>query len=701
MADDDVVVAKKKRTLLEKYDIPVSHLNYEYVKKCNNGKELERIVKILRSGEEGLYPDLEKCAANRLAEIMPSSRVLRVEEPVLTKNMLEVEHWNQVNNELANWSSEMKTKENELNNAEDSLVTVDMPGVRSEKTTKNMKPKNESKKVKNIVPRDYSEWDKYDADKEILKMDLEEEKKKEELEKKQRVGEKDSVKKSPVSRAKIVGGAGVYSNTEKQFLATQEKDKGNEFFKAREYKEAIEHYSSSIAIEPSPVAYNNRAMAHIKLEQYLEALRDCNKVLELEPNNVKALHRRGIAYKHRGNYQQALDDFLRILQLEPSNRMASSLAQEMQTKVDSNRRSVRMHIAEEESFEDGPKIMELPDESYDQEPCIEDSSAKINTSWPAPPDRRIKCNEFGLPKVMCNCSGVPDWVRRPPPRCLICKEIKERRKAEQAKLKEVESSLKGSETSTHGSEDSDSDEDITCEHVDGAAPTPETVSSIPENETTSHLKIGDTSMNKTMAEVKKDPSTEVLKSTGDTICKEEASVSKAATSKSSVTSPKVKSGRKMEARRLLPPESIKPVKVQVASKYTTKTVVKGEEETTPGVQAIQGLSLEDGNIVKISTPFEFVNALQAAKGEDSALLAPVLRRIDPSDLHTLIGNKLDDVMLHSILECLEKCFIHNGPLILKFLENLATLPRFEIVKMFLNSRTKQGRSKDDLQLRVS
>ncbi|GLG97288.1 Sperm-associated antigen 1 [Gryllus bimaculatus] len=611
MADDDVVVAKKKRTLLEKYDIPVSHLNYEYVKKCNNGKELERIVKILRSGEEGLYPDLEKCAANRLAEIMPSSRVLRVEEPVLTKNMLEVEHWNQVNNELANWSSEMKTKENELNNAEDSLVTVDMPGVRSEKTTKNMKPKNESKKVKNIVPRDYSEWDKYDADKEILKMDLEEEKKKEELEKKQRVGEKDSVKKSPVSRAKIVGGAGVYSNTEKQFLATQEKDKGNEFFKAREYKEAIEHYSSSIAIEPSPVAYNNRAMAHIKLEQYLEALRDCNKVLELEPNNVKALHRRGIAYKHRGNYQQALDDFLRILQLEPSNRMASSLAQEMQTKVDSNRRSVRMHIAEEESFEDGPKIMELPDESYDQEPCIEDSSAKINTSWPAPPDRRIKCNEFGLPKVMCNCSGVPDWVRRPPP-------------------------------STHGSEDSDSDEDITCEHVDGAAPTPETVSSIPENETTSHLKIGDTSMNKTMAEVKKDPSTEVLKSTGDTICKEEASV-----------------------------------------------------------QAIQGLSLEDGNIVKISTPFEFVNALQAAKGEDSALLAPVLRRIDPSDLHTLIGNKLDDVMLHSILECLEKCFIHNGPLILKFLENLATLPRFEIVKMFLNSRTKQGRSKDDLQLRVS
>ncbi|KAK7872050.1 hypothetical protein R5R35_004553 [Gryllus longicercus] len=630
MADDDVVVAKKKRTLLEKYDIPVSHLNYEYVKKCNNGKELERIVKILRSGEEGLYPDLEKCAANRLAEIMPSSRVLRVEEPVLTKNMLEVEHWNQVNNELANWSSEMKTKENELNNAEDSLVTVDMPGVRSEKTTKNMKPKNESKKVKNIVPRDYSEWDKYDADKEILKMDLEEEKKKEELEKKQRVGEKDSVKKSPVSRAKIVGGAGVYSNTEKQFLATQEKDKGNEFFKAREYKEAIEHYSSSIAIEPSPVAYNNRAMAHIKLEQYLEALRDCNKVLELEPNNVKALHRRGIAYKHRGNYQQALDDFLRILQLEPSNRMASSLAQEMQTKVDSNRRSVRMHIAEEESFEDGPKIMELPDESYDQEPCIEDSSAKINTSWPAPPDRRIKCNEFGLPKVMCNCSGVPDWVRRPPPRCLICKEIKERRKAEQAKLKEVESSLKGSETSTHGSEDSDSDEDITCEHVDGAAPTPETVSSISENETTSHLKIGDTSMNKTMAEVKKDPSTEVLKSTGDTICKEEASV-----------------------------------------------------------QAIQGLSLEDGNIVKISTPFEFVNALQAAKGEDSALLAPVLRRIDPSDLHTLIGNKLDDVMLHSILECLEKCFIHNGPLILKFLENLATLPRFGIVKMFLNSRTKQ------------
>ena len=36
------------KTLLEKYEIPLDHLDFAYVKQCNDLKELERIVKILR-----------------------------------------------------------------------------------------------------------------------------------------------------------------------------------------------------------------------------------------------------------------------------------------------------------------------------------------------------------------------------------------------------------------------------------------------------------------------------------------------------------------------------------------------------------------------------------------------------------------------------------------------------------------------------
>lgn len=49
MGNEEIDVAKKeKQTLLEKYDIPVENLSYEYIGACSNAKELERIVRILR-----------------------------------------------------------------------------------------------------------------------------------------------------------------------------------------------------------------------------------------------------------------------------------------------------------------------------------------------------------------------------------------------------------------------------------------------------------------------------------------------------------------------------------------------------------------------------------------------------------------------------------------------------------------------------
>lgn len=49
------------------------------------------------------------------------------------------------------------------------------------------------------------------------------------------------------------------SETERQVLAEQEKDRGNECYQAKEFVEAIKFYTASIAIWPSAKAYNNRA----------------------------------------------------------------------------------------------------------------------------------------------------------------------------------------------------------------------------------------------------------------------------------------------------------------------------------------------------------------------------------------------------------------------------------------------------------
>ena len=48
--DDDEASrgAKRKKTLLERYEIPIEHLDFRYLEKCQDAKEVERIVKVLR-----------------------------------------------------------------------------------------------------------------------------------------------------------------------------------------------------------------------------------------------------------------------------------------------------------------------------------------------------------------------------------------------------------------------------------------------------------------------------------------------------------------------------------------------------------------------------------------------------------------------------------------------------------------------------
>jgi len=43
-------------------------------------------------------------------------------------------------------------------------------------------------------------------------------------------------------------------------MAEQEREKGNEAFRAADYREALRHYNASIDIDSNLNAYNNRAM---------------------------------------------------------------------------------------------------------------------------------------------------------------------------------------------------------------------------------------------------------------------------------------------------------------------------------------------------------------------------------------------------------------------------------------------------------
>ncbi|EHK96060.1 putative DnaJ like protein subfamily C member 7 like protein [Glarea lozoyensis 74030] len=70
------------------------------------------------------------------------------------------------------------------------------------------------------------------------------------------------------------------------------KAAGNKFYKAKDYKKAIEEYTKAVEAQPSEPTYlNNRAAAYMANGQYVLALEDCNRADELDPQNPKVLLR--------------------------------------------------------------------------------------------------------------------------------------------------------------------------------------------------------------------------------------------------------------------------------------------------------------------------------------------------------------------------------------------------------------------------
>lgn len=99
---------------------------------------------------------------------------------------------------------------------------------------------------------------------------------------------------SRADREKLLAGLRGAPARERRWAAAREKEKGNELFKAREYRSAIEAYDVSIALDATtPAPFANRAAAYMKLRRWSDAARDCDAALALDPENFKALLRRG------------------------------------------------------------------------------------------------------------------------------------------------------------------------------------------------------------------------------------------------------------------------------------------------------------------------------------------------------------------------------------------------------------------------
>ncbi|XP_043473738.1 peptidyl-prolyl cis-trans isomerase FKBP4 [Leptopilina heterotoma] len=116
------------------------------------------------------------------------------------------------------------------------------------------------------------------------------------------------------------------------------KEKGTNYFKQNKLTLAIEMYrkidnyivydklfNDELKIERDNIllaTYLNLALCYLKVEKFVDAKDYCNKALEIDANNEKALFRRGQAYLALASPEIAIKDFQEVVKIEPNNSAA-------------------------------------------------------------------------------------------------------------------------------------------------------------------------------------------------------------------------------------------------------------------------------------------------------------------------------------------------------------------------------------------
>ncbi|XP_043533498.1 FKBP prolyl isomerase 16 isoform X1 [Chiloscyllium plagiosum] len=121
-------------------------------------------------------------------------------------------------------------------------------------------------------------------------------------------------------------------------ICKQKRERGNYHFQREDYHSAVKSYNLALDVlnissDSNPSAQeaeelqedglkclNNLAAAQLKLDLRDEVIASSNAVLQLDPNHVKALFRKGKLLSERGDYEEAMETLKRALKLEPSTK---------------------------------------------------------------------------------------------------------------------------------------------------------------------------------------------------------------------------------------------------------------------------------------------------------------------------------------------------------------------------------------------
>lgn len=121
-------------------------------------------------------------------------------------------------------------------------------------------------------------------------------------------------------------------------VASNFKQHGNDYFKAKRYREAVGFYTQALDAEPKEEElllslYLNRAACHLQLQNYRSTLRDTSQALAIRPTSSKAFYRAAQALAALDKAVEAIDCCDHGLKVDSSNVEMEKLREKIVTEA--------------------------------------------------------------------------------------------------------------------------------------------------------------------------------------------------------------------------------------------------------------------------------------------------------------------------------------------------------------------------------
>lgn len=113
-------------------------------------------------------------------------------------------------------------------------------------------------------------------------------------------------------------------------LLRQKKEEGNTAFKSGDLKKAEELYTEALEVDEynkvtNAKLYCNRAAVRMKMKVFPEAIADCTQAVSLDDSYLKAYQRRARCYTENEQHEEAVRDYEKVFQMERTRENKDNL----------------------------------------------------------------------------------------------------------------------------------------------------------------------------------------------------------------------------------------------------------------------------------------------------------------------------------------------------------------------------------------